>query len=240
MLTMQNVKPKIKSSKKSSFFIAQFIIPDEVCLRIAKRKRLCYSLLERKCMEETPLEAIPTFTPQRRQANRRPFFLILAIIILILLFLGYRAVSSSNSSVAPTPTPTPAAAIATPTDTPTPTLTIAPSVTPTVTPKPTADPIDKDSGLDRSKLSVTVQNGSGAAGVAGKGSDVLKNLGYDVVATGNADNFNFANVTVQVKYAKSDFLNLLKKDLGFSYTIQAATSDLPDSFSSDALVIIGK
>jgi hypothetical protein len=191
-------------------------------------------------MEETPLEAIPTFTPQRRQSNRKPAYLILAIIILILLFLGYRAVSSSNSSVTPTPTPAPNAAMTTPTDTPTPTPTLAPSVTPTVTPKPSVNPIDKESGLDRSQLSVTVQNGSGTAGVAAKGVTVLKDLGYDVVGSGNADNFNFVNVTVQVKSGKSDFLNLLKKDLGFSYTIQAATSDLPDSFSSDALVIIGK
>jgi hypothetical protein len=192
-------------------------------------------------MEETPLEAIPTFTPQRRQSNRKPAYLILAIIILILLFLGYRAVSSSNSSALPTPTPAPNAVMTTPTDTPTPTPTLAPSVTPTVTPKPSVNPIDKESGLDRSKLSVTVQNGSGTAGVAAKGVTVLKDLGYDVVGSGgNADNFDFANVTVQVKSGKSDFLNLLKKDLGFSYTIQAATSDLPDSFSSDALVIIGK
>jgi hypothetical protein len=186
-------------------------------------------------MEETPLEAIPTFTPQRRQGNRKPAYLILAIIVIILLFLGYRAVSSYKASPKPTPTPTIALA---PTDTPTPTL--APSVTPTAAPTPTVNPVDKDSGLDRSQLSVTVQNGSGTAGVAAKGVTVLKNLGYNVVGSGNADNFNFTNVTIQVKSAKSDFLALLKKDLGFDYTIGSATSDLPDSFSSDALVIIGQ
>jgi len=85
-----------------------------------------------------------------------------------------------------------------------------------------------------------VQNGSGTAGVAAKGVSVLKGLGYDVVTSGNADNFNYTNVTIQVKSGKSDFLSLLKKDLGFNYTIGSATSDLPDSFSSDALVIIGQ
>ena len=190
-------------------------------------------------MEETPLEAIPTFTPVRRQTNKRSAYLILGIILLILLFLGFRAITSGKSS-APTPTPTPAsnAAVAIPTETPTPTL--APSITPTVTPTPTVNPVDKDSGLDRSQLSVTVQNGSGTAGVAAKGVTVLKNLGYDVVGNGKADNFNYSNVTVQVKSGKSDFLSLLKKDLGFNYTIGAATADLPDSFSSDALVIIGQ
>jgi hypothetical protein len=186
-------------------------------------------------MEETSFEAIPTFTPQRRRSNKWPAFLILAIVLLILLFLGFRVVSSSKS---PTPTPTPAVAVIIPTDTPTPTAN--PSLSPTPAVSPTITPIDKASGLDRSKLSVTVQNGSGAAGVAAKGVTVLKDLGYDVVGSGNAENFNYSNVTIQVKSTKSDFLKLLKKDLGFSYTIQAATSDLSDSFSSDALVIIGK
>jgi hypothetical protein len=85
-----------------------------------------------------------------------------------------------------------------------------------------------------------VQNGSGTAGVGAKAAAVLKGLGYNVVVTGNADNFNYTNVTIQVKSGKSDFLALLKKDLGFNYTIGNATSDLPDSFSSDALVIIGQ
>jgi hypothetical protein len=187
-------------------------------------------------MEETPFEAIPTFTPGRRQGNRKPAYLILAITIVILLFLGFRAVVSHKTST-PAPTPAPNVAIITPTETPTP--TVSPSVTP-IGATPTISPIDNDSGLDRSKLSVTLQNGSGTAGVAAKGVTVLKNLGYDVIGSGNADNFNYTNVTVQVKASKSDFLSLLKKDLGFSYTIQAATSDLPNSFSSNALVIIGK
>jgi hypothetical protein len=192
-------------------------------------------------MEETPLEVIPTFTPQRRQTNKRSVYLILAIIVIILLFLGYRAISSNKGSApAPTPTPMPNVAVVTPIETATPTPTTSPTVTPTVTPKPTVDPVDKDSGLDRSKLSVTVQNGSGTVGVAGKAKDVLENVGYDVVGTDNADNYDFTNVTIQVKSSKSDFLALLKKDLGFSYTIGSTTSDLPDSFSSDALVIIGK
>jgi len=70
-------------------------------------------------MEETPLEAIPTFTPQRRQAKKWPAYLILAIVIIFLLFLGYKAVSS-HKSPAPVPTPTPI--VAAPSATPTPTL----------------------------------------------------------------------------------------------------------------------
>jgi hypothetical protein len=87
---------------------------------------------------------------------------------------------------------------------------------------------------------VTVQNGSGEAGVAGKGADALKRLGYNVTGTGNADNFDYTNVVIQVKNSSSDYLDLLKTDLGLSYTIGTTSADLPDSFSSDALVIIGQ
>jgi hypothetical protein len=190
-------------------------------------------------MEETPLEAIPTFTPQRRQTNKRSAYLILAIVVLVVLFLGYKTLFSGSKTAQVTNSEQ-ISITATPFPTSTPTAEESPSASPTLTPKPTSNPVDQETGLDRSKLSVTVENGSGEAGVAGKASDALKALGYDVVSSGNADNFDYTNVTIQVKSSKSDFLSLLKKDLGFDYTIGNATSDLPDSFSSDALVIIGK
>ena len=100
-------------------------------------------------------------------------------------------------------------------------------------------PIDK-SGLDRSKLSITAQNGSGIEGVAGKAASILKGLGYNVVSTANADNYNYKGVTIKGKKDKSEFLELLKKDLSKNYTISASSSDLPSAFSTDSLIIIGK
>ena len=188
-------------------------------------------------MEETPLEAIPTLSPTKRKINKRFIYLVLAIIVIAIIFFAYKTFGTGNNG---NTNQKPAAATPTQEITVTPTSTPVPSSSPTVSPSTTPDPVDKATGLDRSKLSVTVENGSGEAGVAGKGSDFLKGLGYGVTGTDNADNFNYTNVTIQVKSGKSDFLVLLKKDLGFSYTIDSATSDLPDSFSSDALVIIGK
>ena len=190
-------------------------------------------------MEETPLEAIPKLSPTKRQINKRFIYLVLAIIAIIIIFFAYKifgtgskpAINQNPAIISPTQEPT---------DTPTPTETPSPSTSPTAAPSITPDPVDKATGLDRSQLSVTIENGSGAAGVAGTGSDFLKGLGYNVTGTNNADNFDYTNVTVQVKTASSDFLALLKKDLGANYTVGSATADLPDSFSSDALVIIGK
>lgn len=100
-------------------------------------------------------------------------------------------------------------------------------------------PIDK-SGLDRSKLSIIVENGSGIEGTAGKGAAILKDLGYNVISTGNADNYKYEGITIEVKSDKEDFLNLLKKDLAKDYTIKSSSSDLPDSSTSDCVIIIGK
>lgn len=100
-------------------------------------------------------------------------------------------------------------------------------------------PIDK-SGLDRSKLSVAVKNGSGTEGAAGKGTTILKGFGYNVVSTGNADNYNYQGVTIKVKKENSNFLNLLKKDLTKDYAVTSSSSDLSSDSSTDALIIIGK
>lgn len=192
-------------------------------------------------MEETPLEATPQFSQPapRKKINRRFLYLLALILLLVLLFLGYKILNVNKTVKTATPTPTPTV-FEVPTDTPTP--EISPTKTPdnSPTPKPTSSPIDKTTGLDRSKLTIVVENGSGEAGVAKKGADYLTGLGYTVSSTSNADNYNYTNVTIQVKASSSDYLNLLKKDLGFNYTIGSATSDLPNSASSDAVVIIGK
>lgn len=100
-------------------------------------------------------------------------------------------------------------------------------------------PVDK-SGLDRSKLSIAVANGSGVEGTAGKAATILKDLGYNVASTGNADNFNYVGVTIKVKSDQGKFINLLKQDLSKEYTITASSSDLSADSSTNALIIIGK
>ena len=94
--------------------------------------------------------------------------------------------------------------------------------------------------LDRSKITVSIENGSGLEGVAGKAADFLKSKGYNVAATANADNYKYVGVTIKVKTSTSAFLNILKKDLSEKYTINTASSDLPNDSTADAVIIIGK
>ena len=107
-------------------------------------------------------------------------------------------------------------------------------------PKPTVNPVDKETGLDRSELSIEVQNGSGVTGAASKAGEELKKVGYNVLAAKNADNSDYEDVLIKIKSAKAKFLDLLKKDLGFSYTVGSSSADLSDDLSADAVVIIGK
>lgn len=180
------------------------------------------------------------FSPSKR---RKPFIPLLALLLLlaVLGFAATRFFGSRTQEGKTELTPTPTEVIFT-TEQPSPTavLTPTPSPTNTPTPKPTINPIDKATGLDRSELSVEVQNGSGTAGAATKASDFLKSLGYRVLSIGNAPSYNFAATTIEVKAAKSTFLSLLKKDLSTNYTIGTTSASLSATASADALVIVGR
>lgn len=175
------------------------------------------------------------------EKSRKFLYMIIFIIFLIGGFFVAQKFffSEKSQKKASTITPTPTE-YQFPTDTPAPSASPTQGAKPTLTPAPKVNPVDAGTGLDRSTLSVEVQNGSGETGAASKGSDILKSFGYKVIATGNADNFDYQNTTIKVKSIKSNFLSLLKKDLGFSYTISSSSADLFSSSTADALVIIGK
>lgn len=206
--------------------------------------------------------------PSRRQYNydnsrtsgnkARIIFIVLGIVVLIGLIIFAAVATGGKGEQEITATPTQSF----PTDTPIPTEepsptpnakvtpTKAPKVSPTPgkttptpgkgTPTPTgASSVDKASGLDRADLKVAIQNGSGVAGAATKASSLLKKLGYDVVSSGNADNFDYEGTTIQVKTTKKAYLDILKKDLAEEYTIDTATSNYTGD-EADAVVIIGK
>lgn len=190
---------------------------------------------------QSPISQFNYGAPETPKKPKRFIYLLIFLAVVVLFFLtrGLFSGSGKNKTV-PTPTPT-TVEFQFPTDTPTPSASPTASVSPTVSPAAkTVNPVDSSTGLDRSTLSVEVQNGSGETGVAGKAADVLTGFGYKIASRGNADNFEYVNATIKVKSTKSNYLALLKKDLGFSYTVGSASADLESSSTADALVIIGK
>lgn len=140
---------------------------------------------------------------------------VLAVVFLVggglIVFLrGPVRLSSFMAKTTPTPTPAP-------TPTPTPTVTIA-----------------------RSDITVQILNGGGVAGAASKLKKLLEEKGYKVSGTGNAQAYSYDKTEISVKSGKDAVLTLLQEDLKDSYTIGKTSTDLSDSVSYDARVIVGK
>lgn len=187
------------------------------------------------------------YESSRGSGSRKRVILIIIGIIILVALVAYAVIATGGKGegdldLTPAPTqplvetPTPISETPSPTEadeTPTPTSKVTP--TPAKgTPSPTSA-----SGLERSNLKVAVQNGSGVAGAATKMSDALKKLGYDVVSSGNADNFDYAETEISVKSTKKAYLDMLETDLEDDYTIGSATSTYTGT-DADAVVIVGK
>lgn len=191
---------------------------------------------------------------QNERSSSRTFVVVIAIVLLIgVAIFGATRLNLFQNFMKPSPTPTPFPTVMLtqkPSPTELPTETPAPSGKAKITPRPSPkatptsaklSPTGKaTTGLDRSAVSIAVKNGSGKAGVAQAATDTLKELGYSIASTGNADNYDYQNVTIQIKSSKQNYLVQLKKDLSASYTVGSSSASLAESSSADAIVIIGQ
>jgi len=82
-------------------------------------------------------------------------------------------------------------------------------------------------------LKLVVLNGNGRAGIAGQVSDLLREYGYTVVSTGNAEHFNHASTLVMTAPRNAERVKPLAEFLGAS--IQEV-----EGAGSEVTVIIGK
>lgn len=186
--------------------------------------------------------------PKRKIPKRLIIFIIFFIIIIALIagivFFVTRD-SSEESSVNEQTITLPEetneeAPVVTEEETPTPEVTEEITPSKAATPSKAPSPSGSASSTSNSSVKVAVQNGSGESGVAGTASNLVKEAGFTIASTGNADSFDYEDVTIKIKASKKSFLPDLEDSLSGDYTIGATSSDLPESTSYDALVIIGK
>lgn len=186
-------------------------------------------------MDEISYSGTPA--PKRKISKRTATFGLVALLVLLLVlglifFITRKNSASDESSISLPPTSEPLITEEEQSPTPEESGTLTPSKSPTKAPTGSSA---------KSDISVSILNGSGESGVAGKASDALKSAGYTVASTGNADNFDYTGVTIQVKASQKSILPTLKSDLeDAGYTVTSATSDLSEGQSYDALVIVGK
>lgn len=171
--------------------------------------------------DEVSFQDFPSYS--EKGGRKKPmvaFFVVLLIIagvIAGLFFLGRSGQSVPEEEPAAVPTET----------------VSVPTVEPTPTIEPTPD-------LDRADLSISVLNGSGTAGVAGDVADVLRDLGYTIADTGNADNFEYEGIVINISEADEDFLDVLQSDLEDSITDKTVTASVSSDLNSGAEVIVGQ
>lgn len=193
---------------------------------------------------DSPTRQLPTF-PSKPQRGSKRFLFLVAIVVVVVAWFGkswfFSDTKTLQAPITVTPTPT---EFLLPTDTPSPSKEESFGSTQNKdkepTAKPTFNPVDKASGLDRNDVMVAVRNGSGVVGAASKASETLKTFGYHVVSIGNAEHFNYLDTVILVKSEKSKYLSLLKSDLASVYAIGSASATLSASSSADAVVIVGK
>jgi hypothetical protein len=167
--------------------------------------------------DEVSFQDYPSYT--ERSGRKKPvvaFFvviLIIAAVIAGLFFLGRSQSDQEETAVVPT-------------------KSLVPTEEPTSTPTPTPD-------LDRADLRISVLNGSGTAGVAGDIADILRELGYTIGTTGNADNFDYEGIVVNISEEDEEFLDLLKADLEEA-TDKTVTASVAAGLTSGAQVIVGQ
>jgi len=193
-----------------------------------------------------------TMRPEERGSKRAFIFIVLFILIAVLggLFIIGALNKKPKKSLPvvvniPTVTPLPTSSVS---------AVLKPNLTGEIYPRQTRlspttglSSQDKLTNLDRSKLSVSVLNGSGEKGAAKQVSSYLESLGYKIVKVDNAEVFSYRNLTVQVKRSKSAYASLLKKDLqsasnaaNANPSFASVSASVSDEIASDAEVIVGK
>jgi len=110
---------------------------------------------------------------------------------------------------------------------------------PTVTPLVENSPTRTQEPVDISLYSVTIRNGSGISGEAGRAKSLLEENGFTVISTGNADRFDYTDTIIQVSEdIPEEFVGQLINVLETTYTLGdlQALSNTEDSLVE---VIIG-
>lgn len=117
------------------------------------------------------------------------------------------------------------------------------NATPTVTVMPTPTQVASDSASlikDLALYDITVLNGSGKGGEAGKLEKKLKSEGFAVLETGNADKSDYKKTIIKAKNkVPVSFLEKLKSYLETQFDLEEKVETLADSEKTEVVIIVG-
>jgi len=110
----------------------------------------------------------------------------------------------------------------------------------TSTPSPTQEP---ETEVDISTLTLSVLNGSGTAGVAGKAKDLLTESGFmeDKITTGNAQSYDYTATSISLKKDLSEkVFDEIRSALSDTYDVVKSDTTLEEDSTYDVIIIVGK
>lgn len=167
--------------------------------------------------EKTPEVGFPMAQPKPKGKINK--LVIFALVLLLLIgggiFLFSRGSKEQNTGISPTPT---VEGLSGPTSTP----------TATTTPSP----------VDKSGVSIEIQNGTGITGEAAYLQGILKSMGYSDIKVANADADNHETTTVTfAKSLSSGVVDEITKKLESTYKdVETKTSSTQ---KTDVLIVTG-
>jgi len=114
----------------------------------------------------------------------------------------------------------------------TPTPTAAPTTAPAASASPSAS-------VDLTKYTISIFNGSGIAGEAGKAKTLLTTAGFKVSSTGNAATYDYTKTIIKAKSTvESSFVTALSAALRKTYLVDSPQT-LANTSSDNVQVVIG-
>lgn len=175
--------------------------------------------------------SFPTVGSQEKKNGGAKTLLIIGILVLvgILGYVIYKSASGKTGDVTVNTEPTPYENMAAPQTA----ATSSPSAT--ILPSPSSSPSTK---IDRSKVKIQVQNGTGITGEAAYLQNILKGLGYTNVTTGNSATQD--ETDTQVSFASSvssDIVDEITLKLNTTYETVKKTNSTSTTY--DVVIITG-
>lgn len=107
------------------------------------------------------------------------------------------------------------------------------TIVPTVSPSPT--PLSHEK---LATLKISILNGSGKVGEAGKAKSLLEDKGFIVSKTSNADSYDFVDTIVQLKGEVSAAFDPIKTALSSRYSVKRGEA-LPSRDIYDVIITVG-
>jgi len=169
---------------------------------------------------EKPVPPVQQYQPlyQPKKSGSPIFWILIPGIFILGAILGgivFYEKGVGGSNLSPTPIPTAA-----------PVVTVTPTATPSAT-------------VDLTKYSVSIFNGSGIAGEAGKAKTLLTTAGFTVGSTANAATYDYTKTLIKAKTTvDTNFVTALSTALGKTYVVDTAQT-LATSSADSIQVVIG-